>query len=75
LNSLGNLSLVTSGLNISAGNQSFAAKQEKFAEHTGLFLNKWFVSRQQWAEAEIRERGEHLASLATSIWPELENYA
>lgn len=74
LNSLGNLSLVTSGLNISAGNQSFAAKQDKFAEHTGLFLNKWFISRQQWAEAEIRARGEHLASLATSIWPQLDDY-
>lgn len=73
LNTLGNLTLVTSGLNISAGNQSFAAKQDKFAEHTGLFLNKWFTSRTQWTEAEIQARGEHLAELAASIWPSLES--
>lgn len=75
LNSLGNLTLVTPGLNISAGNQSFAAKQTKFADHTGLFLNKWFGNQQKWSEAEINERGEHLAALAVSIWPELETYS
>jgi uncharacterized protein DUF262/uncharacterized protein DUF1524 len=75
LNSLGNLTLVTPGLNISAGNQSFAAKQAKFADHTGLFLNKWFGNQQQWSEAEIKERGVHLTALAVSIWPELESYS
>lgn len=75
LNTLGNLTLVTSGLNISAGNQSFAAKQEKFAAHTGLFLNKWFASKNHWAEAEIAARGEHLAQMAKSIWPNLATYA
>lgn len=74
LNTLGNLTLVTSGLNISAGNQSFSAKQEKFAEHTGLFLNKWFSDQTQWAEAEINTRGEHLAKMAMTIWPSLANF-
>lgn len=73
LNTLGNLTLVTSGLNISAGNQSFAAKKDKFAQHTGLFLNKWFNNHELWTEAEIRARGEHLADLAKSIWPSLED--
>lgn len=71
-NSLGNLTLITSGLNISASNRSFAEKRAKFAEHTGLFLNKWFVGREEWAEAQIKERGEHLASLAVKIWPALD---
>jgi len=69
LDTLGNLTLITGGLNISAGNKSFSEKKLKFAEHTGLFLNKWFVARATWDESEITERGEHLATLAASIWP------
>lgn len=68
---LGNLTLLTGGLNISAGNKSFAQKKEKFEEHTGLFLTKWFHKCDQWAEEEIRERAEHLGSLAIRTWPSL----
>ena len=74
IDTLGNLTLVTSSLNISAGNMSFAEKKLKFAEHTGLFLNKWFANRDRWAEAEIRERGDRLAMLAKSIWPYLDAF-
>lgn len=73
LDTLGNLTLVTGGLNISAGNGSLADKQAKFAEHTGLFLNKWFAGRAAWTEADIAERGRHLFGLASSIWPGLAN--
>jgi len=69
INSLGNLTLVTSALNISVGNKSFDQKKEKFAKHTGLFLNKWFQDHERWTEIEIRKRGEHLATLATIVWP------
>jgi hypothetical protein len=74
INTLGNLTLVTSGLNISAGNKSFTDKKAKFAEHTGLFLNKWFVQQAQWTELEIRQRGERLAILGSSIWPSLQAF-
>ena len=69
LDRLGNLTLVTGGLNISAGNGSLAEKQAKFAEHTGLFLNKWFANRLTWVEADIAERGESLYELARLTWP------
>jgi hypothetical protein len=72
IDTLGNLTLVTSGLNISAGNKSFDDKKVKFALHTGLFLNKWFVQPARWSEPEIKARGEHLAALAISIWPSLQ---
>ena len=71
LHTLGNLTLLSGGLNISSGNRSFAKKKSKFNEHTGLFLNKWFAKKSVWTEAEIRERGEHLADLAIQIWPGL----
>ncbi|UFE99230.1 DUF262 domain-containing protein [Pseudosulfitobacter pseudonitzschiae] len=72
LHTLGNLTLITGGLNISSGNKSFAEKKAKFAEHTGLFLNKWFVNKEAWAEGDIRQRGEHLALAAPKIWIGLE---
>ncbi|WP_371229859.1 DUF262 domain-containing protein [Roseovarius sp. 2305UL8-3] len=73
LHTLGNLTLLTGGLNISSGNKSFDEKKAKFEEHTGLFLNKWFSSKPQWTEEEIRERGERLADLAVARWVGLED--
>jgi len=72
VHSLGNLTLLTGGLNISSGNSGFAVKKEKFEEHTGLFLNKWFAKKNRWTEAEIQERGERLAAMAAQIWIDLE---
>jgi hypothetical protein len=74
LDTLGNLTLITGGLNISAGNKSFAEKNQKFAEHTALFLNKWFANRATWDESDIKQRGEHLATLAASIWPYIDTF-
>jgi len=71
LHTLGNLTLLSGGLNISSGNKSFKKKKDKFKEHTGLFLNKWFQERDQWTEVEIEERGRALAGLAVEIWPRL----
>ena len=70
---MGNLTLLTGGLNISSGNKGFDEKKAKFAEHTGLFLNKWFSNKTQWTEEEIRERGERLADLAVVRWVGLED--
>lgn len=76
LHTLGNLTLLTSGLNISAGNKSFSEKKGKLEEHTGLFLNKWFLredeqgnQRMKWDEVDIKLRGDALADMAVLIWP------
>ena len=68
LHTLGNLTLMTGALNISSGNSSFAEKREKYAEHTTLFMNKWFSKRESWDERDIIERGEHLSGLALKRW-------
>lgn len=73
INTLGNLTLVTGGLNSSVGNKSFSEKKSKFALHTGLFLNKWFADQPRWTEHEIRQRGEHFADIAIGRWPSLAN--
>ncbi|MCY3885540.1 MAG: HNH endonuclease family protein [Gammaproteobacteria bacterium] len=72
IQSVGNLTLLTSRLNISAGNKGFLAKREKLKKHTSLFLNRWFLERDLWNESEIRQRGQALADLAVDIWPALE---
>ncbi|MBC6437599.1 MAG: DUF262 domain-containing protein [Rhodobacteraceae bacterium] len=69
LHTLGNLTLLTSGLNISSGNKGFLDKREKMKEHSGLFLNKWFMDKASWSERDIRERGMALADMAIRIWP------
>ena len=73
IHTLGNLTLLTGGLNISSGNSSYIEKRAKFQEHSGLFLNKWFLGRESWSETDIRERGEDLADKAKDIWIDLES--
>tara|TARA_R110002110_G_C13468395_1_gene719659 strand:+ start:7598 stop:9502 length:1905 start_codon:yes stop_codon:yes gene_type:complete len=72
LHTLGNLTLLSGGLNISSGNKSFEKKKKKFNKNTGLFLNKWFQNHSKWDEEEIGERGEALAGLSLQIWAGLE---
>ena len=69
LHSLGNLTLLTTGLNKSSGNKGFVEKREKLEKHTGLFLNKWFLSKNSWNETHILDRGKFLATMAVRIWP------
>lgn len=71
IHTLGNLTLLSSELNISSGNKSFIEKKSKFDKHTGLFLNKWFTNKSKWTEDDICERGNHLANLAARIWPSI----
>jgi len=71
LQTLGNLTLLTDSLNISSGNRGFREKRDKMKEHTGLFLNKWFLDKDSWSESSIQERGESLAKKALTIWPPL----
>ena len=71
LHTLGNLTLITSGLNVSSGNKGFLSKTQKYAEHTSLFLNKWFTDHEKWHEEKILERGGALSNKAMKIWVSL----
>lgn len=68
VNAIGNLTLVTSSLNPSLGNESFAEKKVQLAGSL-LVLNREIAAHATWNEAVIRERGAELATLATKIWP------
>jgi hypothetical protein len=69
LDTLGNLTLVTGGLNRSLGKSGFTDKRAKLGEHSYLALNKWICNRQDWNEVAIHARGDLLADLALQIWP------
>lgn len=71
LHTLGNLTLITSGLNVSSGNKGFLSKKQKYAEHTSLFLNKWFTDHEEWHEEKIFERCGALSKKAMKIWVSL----
>lgn len=74
---IGNLTLTTSKLNSSLSNSPWNEKQETLRRHTALRLN-WELLEEApevWGEIAIRERSEHLAKLATRIWPPGESFA
>ena len=68
VNAIGNLTLVTSSLNPSLGNESFAEKKVQLASSL-LVLNREIATHVAWNEEVIRGRGAELATLATEIWP------
>lgn len=69
INTLGNLTLTTSILNISLGNETFDAKREKFKENTLLALNQEIIGKEGWTETDIEARGAKLADMAIARWP------
>ena len=72
LHSIGNLTLMTAGLNIAASNREFIEKRNRLEEHTSLYMNRWFLRRESWNEDDIKERSADLADKAKNIWPEIE---
>ena len=72
LNTLGNLTLVTSEWNTQLSNSAFSVKKPKLASH-GLLLNSEYFDKpiSQWTEQAIRNRADFLTDLILEIWPAL----
>lgn len=69
IHTLGNLTIVTEGLNRSLKNLPFEDKKAQLVEHSNLTLNRRVAEHAGWSEISIRQRSELLATLACSIWP------
>ena len=72
VHSIGNLTLVNERLNPLLSNGPWTQKRESLRDHSVLFLNKILLDHSpadRWDEATIRRMGEHLAQLATQVWP------
>ncbi len=68
LHTLGNLTLTK--YNSELSNQSFDEKKKQL-ENSHFEINKYFNDTQTWAREDIEKRAEHLANIATTIWPSL----
>lgn len=68
INKLGNLTLLTSGLNTTISNGAFSVKMPAVRAQTSLALNRELHSYDVWDESSILDRGAMLFETARTIW-------
>lgn len=66
---LGNLTLLNLGVNRQAQHFPFGGKRDLLIANTNLRLNVLLVSRTEWNEKGIAERGQELTHIALRLWP------
>src|SRR4051812_41834815 len=66
---LGNLTLVSGGLNSSLSNSTWEVKSDALAQNSLLLMNKQLASKPVWNESQIDERGLDLAHRICELWP------
>lgn len=68
---IGNLTLVTKGLNSTLSNAPWQDKRETLDDHSVLFLNKTLLddAPDVWDEAAIEARAKQLCAAAAKVWP------
>ena len=71
LQTLGNLTLLNGRLNSSISNGPWSRKREEIQKSDNLFINRRLLSNtgDEWAEEDIRRRGEWMADVIIQIWP------
>lgn len=68
VNTIGNLTLITSALNSSVSNGNFSVKMPALKAFTALALNRELQKFERWDESTIRQRSAALFELALTIW-------
>ena len=70
IHTLGNLTLIKSGLNKLLSSRSWKHKRKLIKKSDNLFMNKKLLddSSSTWNEESIKKRGEWMASLICEIW-------
>lgn len=71
LNTLGNLTLITGKFNSSLQNAAWANKRPELLRYSKMNLTRYFHGKEadDWNEAAIRARTEHLFAQLLRIWP------
>jgi uncharacterized protein with ParB-like and HNH nuclease domain len=65
---LGNLTILSSGLNSAQSNYGWKQKRPELMKHSLLPLNQSLLKLEQWNEAAIQSRGGELFERAVKIW-------
>lgn len=73
---IGNLTLTTRKLNSTLSNSPWSVKREELNEHSTLSLNRQLLNDapNDWDEASIQRRSEHLAEIIAQIWPSADEF-
>ncbi len=66
---IGNLTLLTQGLNSSVSNGPWNDKRVKLGDQAKLNMNRRLAKQETWSESEIVERCKVMHELACEIWP------
>jgi Protein of unknown function (DUF1524) len=66
---LGNLTLVTRGLNSALSNAAWATKRLELAQRSQLLVNQRLCAHDVWNEDMIDERGSELTGYILATWP------
>jgi hypothetical protein len=69
INRIGNLTLVTSGLNSSLSDSEWSVKRAALAEHSQLLVNQRLCAHEGWDDTAIEIRSTELAELILRTWP------
>ena len=71
IQTIGNLTLINSGLNKRLSNRSWRAKKQLIEKSDNLFINKRLLddATVRWDEELIEQRGEWMAEMVCNIWP------
>jgi hypothetical protein len=77
LNTLGNLTLITGPFNSSLQNAAWGAKRPELLKYSKINLTQYFHGPEadEWDEAAIRKRTEHLFKLLLQVWPDASKVA
>lgn len=65
---LGNLTILTTGLNSAQSNLAWKQKKPELLKHSLLPINQALAEVAEWNESTIAARGEALLAKATKIW-------
>ena len=68
IQTLGNLTVLTSSLNPSVSNSSFEVKKKAIIEQSTLMVNRYFYDYDKWDEQSIKQRSESLYTIIKQIW-------
>ena len=72
---LGNLTLVTRGLNSALSNAAWAVKRLELAQRSQLLVNQRLCAHEVWNEDMIDERSRELTGYILATWPGPRNEA
>jgi hypothetical protein len=66
---LGNLTLVTRGLNSTMSNAAWSIKRDELAKRSQLLVNQRLCAHETWDEEQIDARGTELCGYVLNTWP------